>query len=73
MHIESEAVFISILYMNSYEKINMSINYRIFVKDYKIELTYKKYDDYNIGEYYVITKINNERQYSRIEDCRCAI
>ena len=59
--------------MNSYKKINVTINYRIFVKDYKIELTYKKYDDYNIGEYYVITKIHNERQYSHIEDCRCAI
>ena len=31
------------------------------MKDYKIELAYKKYDDYNIGEYYVITSINNER------------
>lgn len=36
--------------MNNYKKINVTINYRIFVKDYKIELTYKKYDDYNIGE-----------------------
>lgn len=30
------------------------------MKDYKIELTYKKSDDYNIGENYVITKIHNE-------------
>lgn len=26
------------------------INMNIITKDYKIELTYKKYDDYNIGE-----------------------
>ena len=45
----------------------------IIIKHYKIELSYKKYDDYNIGEYYVITIIKNERQYTHIEDCRCTI
>ena len=39
----------------------MKNNHKINTKDYKIELSYKKYDDYNIGEYYVITIINNEK------------
>jgi hypothetical protein len=35
--------------MNIFEYIAVNNRY-IIMKDYKIELTYKKYDDYNIGE-----------------------